>query len=265
MDNVDEFTVHLPSNTRFMEENCGSKFTVKLALPANLSGEWECGLKEIHYPRTWDNVTDSVGKMLMIVLDPMIRGLRKIKLGLPAKRYESPAALTTAMQKTLRAAIPQNPSKQAEIRVVYNEESGKAEINLPHGISLSLTPPLAHILGFDNTPEQNMYENHNGPKPTLPMSITLVDALYVYSDVVQSSLVGDVMVPLLRIVPVMGKLGEMCHKEYIKPVYFPVAKLNFSTIDIYITDSVGRQIEFEHGKTTIMLHFRRKKDLKPRV
>ena len=68
-----------------------------------------------------------------------------------------------------------------------------------------------------------------------------IDVIYVYSDVIQTKLVGDSSVPLLSVVPLRGVFGV---KEYSSPVYTPLAKHVFSTIEMYITDSVGRQIPF---------------------
>ena len=46
-----------------------------------------------------------------------------------------------------------------------------------------------------------------------------IDAIYVYSDVIQSKLVGDSSVLLLDLVPLCGVLEEMAFIEYYSPVY----------------------------------------------
>ena len=48
-----DFYVYLPSNTDFLPENKSNNYVTKLAREISLEGEWECSLKEIHYPRTW--------------------------------------------------------------------------------------------------------------------------------------------------------------------------------------------------------------------
>ena len=82
MDNVDEFTIHLPSNTLFMESNTASKYTVNLAMPVNLSGEWECGLEEIHYPHTWVTMPEGVAKMEILIADVRTSEFEKIPVNL---------------------------------------------------------------------------------------------------------------------------------------------------------------------------------------
>ena len=66
--------------------------------------------------------------------------------------------------------------------------------------------------------------------------------------------------PLLSIVPLRGVFGEMAFKKYSSPVYTPLAKHVFSTIEIYITDSAGGLVPFSFGKVTALLHFKQKYD-----
>ena len=60
-----------------------------------------------------------------------------------------------------------------------------------------------------------------------------IDSLYVYTDIVQTKLVGNTAVPLLRVVPVDGDYGTMVYKEYSSPVYSPLSKSTFNTIKVY--------------------------------
>ena len=85
-------------------------------------------------------------------------------------------------------------------------------------------------------------------------------AIYVYSDVIQTNLVGDSSVPLLSVVPLHGVFGEMAFKQYSSPLYTTLAKHAFSTIEMYITDSAGRSLPFSSGKLTVFVHFKQKDD-----
>ena len=88
-----------------------------------------------------------------------------------------------------------------------------------------------------------------------------IDGIYVYYDVIQTKLVGDSSVPLLSVVPLHGVFGEIAFKAYSSPVYTALAKHVFSTIEMYITDSAGRPVQFSSGKLTVLLHFNQKDDL----
>ena len=48
----------LPSNSQDFESNKTSNFRVRLPIPYELGGEWECGLAQIDYPHSFDNVTN---------------------------------------------------------------------------------------------------------------------------------------------------------------------------------------------------------------
>ena len=59
-------------------------------------------------------------------------------------------------------------------------------------------------------------------------------SLYVYSDLVDAQLVGDTVVPLLRIVPIRGRHGEMVTKAFENPQHLPIAKKQFTSVEMNI-------------------------------
>ena len=58
--------------------------------------------------------------------------------------------------------------------------------------------------------------------------------------------VGDALVPLLRIVPVEGKIGERVSKSFLRPQYLPVSRK---------TDR-EESVPFQFGRVLLTLHFR---------
>jgi hypothetical protein len=81
--------------------------------------------------------------------------------------------------------------------------------------------------------------------------------MYVYSDIVSPHLVGDVKVPLLRVVTPKGKRDEMTNVTFTNPYYLPVARRGFDTIEININNELGIPMPFTGGKSVAILHFRR--------
>ena len=61
------FHIYLPSNTRFLESNTTSNYVVKLAREVTLTGDWECGLTEIHYRRSWADIAKREGIFFLTV------------------------------------------------------------------------------------------------------------------------------------------------------------------------------------------------------
>ena len=50
---------------------------------------------------------------------------------------------------------------------------------------------------------------------------------YVYRDLVEQQIVGDVQAPLLKIVSVKGNDGEIINTHYSRPFYLPVIRQHF--------------------------------------
>ena len=84
-----------------------------------------------------------------------------------------------------------------------------------------------------------------------------VESLYVYSSIVEPRFVGDKFAPLLRIVPITGRHGEMVTARFDHVQYIPVLSREFGSVETEIRDDTGRQVPFERGKVTVTLHFRR--------
>ena len=83
------------------------------------------------------------------------------------------------------------------------------------------------------------------------------ESLYVYSSVVEPRIVGDKIAPLLRIVPITGRHGEMVAARFDHVQYMPVLSREFEAVEIEIRDDTGRPVPFERGKVTMTLHLRR--------
>jgi hypothetical protein len=64
-------------------------------------------------------------------------------------------------------------------------------------------------------------------------------SLYVYCPLVEPRMVGDAQVPLLRIVPVEGRDGEMITRVLDPIQYCPLLQRRFQTVEIDIRDDTG--------------------------
>lgn len=100
--------------------------------------------------------------------------------------------------------------------------------------------------------------------PDLPCSLArgLPDQLFVYCDICEPYVTGDVHSPLLRVVSLRHTSGEYsfgCNTEkyFAPPNYIPLRATCFRTVEIDIRDQTGKRIPFEFGTLTVTLHFRR--------
>ena len=85
------------------------------------------------------------------------------------------------------------------------------------------------------------------------------DTIYVYTDVVESRIVGDSLAPLVRALPVGGIHGATVSDRFTNIHYVPLLYSHFKSIEMDIRDDTGRRVPFEYGKVTVTLNFRRRR------
>lgn len=177
----DQFYITLPSNSsmRFFPENRTCCYITQLPRSIELTGVWEVGLAEIHYP------------------------------------------LTIAANEI---SWDKYPTVMTEIR--------------PRVYEATKVKPRAEI------------------QPKIPSCL-----MFVYCDLVEPRIVGDVYAPLLRVVQACGKeysvYGQSEMRVLSPPHYLPLMLTSFRTIEINIRTHTGEPMPFEYGTLTTTLHFRR--------
>ena len=82
-------------------------------------------------------------------------------------------------------------------------------------------------------------------------------ALYVYCSLVENQIVGNALVPLLRMVHIEGQHGETTDQIFQNPHYVPLVTREFDCIEINIKDDTNQFVPFEYGKIVVKLHFRK--------
>lgn len=88
------------------------------------------------------------------------------------------------------------------------------------------------------------------------------DKLFVYCDICEPYITGDVQTPLLRIVPVEVHGADYVYGEnqvqHFSPMhYIPLRQMNFRRVEINIKDEFGEKVPFQSGTSSVTLHFRR--------
>ena len=88
-----------------------------------------------------------------------------------------------------------------------------------------------------------------------------LNSLHVYCPLVESRMVGNAQVPLLRIVPVEGRNGEMITRVFDPIQYCPLLQKRLQTVEIDLRDDTGSIVPFERGRVVVILHCRKRKEL----
>ena len=152
--------------------------------------------------------------------------------------------------KALNASM--SKGAQAKIMFSYNPSSRKVTVDVKRGATLWFTGDIAAVLRFaqDCSIEK---------KTSSPYTADInggFSSLYVYTDIVDPQFVGDVKVPLLRIVNIQGDYGTNVHTSFRNLQYGPVKVNSFETIEMNIKNDRNENVSFESGKSIATLHFR---------
>ena len=242
---MDEFTLYLMSNSSksYFPLNSPNKFTVKLEKAISLENymDWELTILDMVYPSSictlnGEQVTvlDNDGNVQSVFRYPSVQCR-----SLP----ELVAHLNSHGDQYFHFAMEQ----QRRIKLI---------VNAPYTIVFGQT--LSDILCMDrlNVP------HHATPiiSNDTPSLTRLVDYLYVYTNIGQYVMVGDVKVPLLRYFPFTSSTSTAIQsKTFMKRLYVGVNQSQIEHIEVSIRDGAGELVPFSDSNTTtqLTLQFRR--------
>jgi hypothetical protein len=259
---------------QFFPDNTLTEFTTKLASTIELTDEWEVGLAEIMFPRSWYTIPK---KGLIIEVSCQICGtlatlatnenksiFYNTKIYLKGGYYNSMEELTLELNNAAQRAFDY-VAKLPEGSIMppifsYKQAAKKMCITIQEGMTIEFPPELEVILGLSsmqNPLKNTSYENVTfGGEHSCDLQAG-IHALYIYCDLLQFTHVGDIKAPLLRVVDSGGEAGDVVTRYYERPRYVPLQKKNFDSVEIVIRDDLGEKIQFENGKVLLTLHFRR--------
>ena len=280
----DQFYVILPSNSSMdiYPDNKISNFKVHLANPLKLdSTKWEVGLSEIQFPHLWYNIREGKNTIEKEIhnltleeinylypiddtADVTTETAKRIKL-LSEKpdgvditfraNITIPSGYYSSIEKLLEKLEEQDRRSIRPIAFKYEELSRCINVNIPKQCKLFFhDSDIAKCLGFK---AQRIVEEGD-KKSDVMSSIETNKVVYIYTDIIQNQHVGQFKVPLLRVIPVTSKYGEISCMQYDRPHFIPLSQADIHTIEINIKDDTGQFISFEAGRVLVTLVFRRK-------
>ena len=223
-----------PSNTL-------SEYKVKLPEHVNLTGNWEVGLASITYPHTWFNVQR---QKCHFYYDRGDDG--GVIVGVIPDGYYSMHEVVSTINKLLV------DDGVKGILLQLDKRSQKVTVTVGKSQRFGFTENLAIILGFETA----TILNKTTTAPFMSGLNIALQSLYVYLNIVETQIIGDVRASLLRIVPAQGKSGEIITLNYDNPQYVPLSTRDFEVLEVLITDDTGKKVPFERGRVVITLNFR---------
>lgn len=261
---MNEFYLSLPSNTSKAlgahRDNSTSEFRVKLPTDIRLKGQWEIALVEAQYPYSWDNVPNIPGPFLLtnqIVISEDLTGIAEI-VSLYPGHYDDIDHLMACIHSVLEDIKKRKKDKlmflKGSLEIGYHPIYRRVLIRMKKGYRITLSEHLAYMMGFKSPNLENRVTMGQYP----PDMRGGIDSLFVYCDIVAPQIVGNSMQPLIRILPVEGKYGDIIHRVFVSPHYVDVLQKDFASVSISIKTDRDLPVPFKFGKTIIKLHFRRK-------
>ena len=134
----------------------------------------------------------------------------------------------------------------------------------PYIKSVTFDPLLVKTLGLDGDTftQGNLNIPHNEQVfkgVRIPKLFTNQNQMFIYSNIVEPVIVGDVNVPLLKSVWLdKYEEDELVQIIVRNPMYLPISTSCINNIEINIRDDVGQLINFaQDAKTHLTLHFRK--------
>lgn len=254
MNSKESFYLTLISNSsmEYFPDNKTTNFSTKLCKPIILEGEWCVGVVEFQYPCTMFTVQEHEN-IVYIKKSMMMPNEKKpstvfYKNHIPATNYDNIDHILSALN---------NIKEKFKFR--YDKISKFVSFSAMDEalISVSLSPKLALQLGFE--PNRNLIEKNMGKCPA-NLHLGLPSQLFLYCDIVEPQIVGDVMAPLLRIIPLdPSKYIYGANKMHVfsPPHYLPVMRREFDIIEMDIRQSTGQKVPFQFGTVCIKLHFKK--------
>ena len=210
---MNDFYVTLPSNSsmRDFPTNTLTNYITRLPKRFDLHGKWYVGLVEMQYPRSWFNIPESAERVVTFInnqddidhmdsVSAMDEALRYISENTNRFTIEPGYYTPTLLKDALNEKFKPNTS---DIQVKHDDASQVFEFKITNS-SVHLSDYLSRLMGY----EGGQFYLGSGNNYSGYVDMEPIHSLYVYCDLIEPRVVGDVFAPLLRLVPVSGKHGD---------------------------------------------------------
>ena len=279
MDNQNDFYITLCSNVSLVDhENTAANFVTQLPSPIVLDAGWKVGLSEIHFTNSWCNLRSDC-RIEVRSVQPGVDENEVFNsfITLPAGRYDDIEELIDEISSKMK----ESATNHVEKLPVLNINSFTRRITMEYGYTVEgnlllvkFDDDLAQLLGVSDgylssfahqivtLSDEKISINPSTSAGEIYISKRSYDltggiqSLFVYSDVVDYSIVGNTRAQLLRMAHIPSStFGSNCVDRYENPHYFPLSTKEINSIEIHIKDDSNQTVGFEFGKVKLVLHF----------
>jgi hypothetical protein len=247
---MSRFYLTLPSNASMevYPNNTAAQFQTKLSSKMELEGEWEAGLVEISCPNEFFNVDKN--QCSFVLCGDSIDSARVYKV--EADYYRSIDDLLDAINnftspQGITLTFMDNGRNGVRSRIKLTNESDWI---------IKFNDDLAMKIGF--SPYNQYGSGIHFSRADYDLNYQETSTMYVYCDLLEHVVVGDTKAPLIRMINVKrNSNGGNMHCVMNPPIYVPLQKKHFDTIEINIMTDAGQTVPFKDGKSVVVMEFRR--------
>jgi hypothetical protein len=241
------FYVTLPSNASpsVFPDNEAGHFFVKLPQTIDVSSHYEVGLVEIQMPNTFCMLRENE---VWLQYHSVKEGVdvNIFLFGLRQSHYQNIDLLINGIKKLLKKEV-----EDRKVEVITSDCNKGFKKVIVKVITPGIENAISDWLKTYTLVPGKVTENHTEEEE--------VKTVFVYCDLVVARPVGDVMVPLLRTVPIVEKKPSSVFRIYDKPHYIPLTRFSFDTVEILLCNELGQTLPFISGTSVLTLHFRTRK------
>ncbi len=254
------FIAILPSNSsdKYFSDNHPTNYKVHLPKEIVFEGKYEVALLEISYPHNFHNIIDqkieisyTIGRVTYVHTLDVTDGY-----------FPTIDSLIEWMNVLLngKGSIPSSVKNAISFRCKENSNLCKIQISRNRNrITVTLTKGLCILMGFDI--DDDVYSKNFSESTTSEYPADVfrgLHSMYIYTDIIERQIVGDSLVPLLRICGIDNdNNGKNVSVKFNNPRYLPLSRTNISSIHINLRNEYGINLPFRAGNVIVTLEFRK--------
>jgi hypothetical protein len=256
-----DFYLTLPSNASFSHypDNTLANFTVMLDPPLDLQGQYEVGLCEISYPRSWLNINSD--QYYLTMEDHNL--LETYDIYLPPGHYDSIEHVVSLInQRIPKQYKPTGPPPILNVNKTewkdvfsYKTQISKVSLSLSQTKGVHMSDKLRDVLGFTRNHYIGGHFSYGERVANVNHGL---ECMYVYLDLIEDRVVGDTRAPLLRMVPLSRFRSATVFHTFLDVHYVPIKYNSFDRLTVNIRNGAGDLIPFDRGEVILTLRVRRR-------
>ena len=280
------FYVILPSNS-LPSTNKTNLFTIHLPKKLSFNSDWKVGLSVLIYPHSWPpfgameerhfiKIIFNINRPTFTYFIPLSQQFKNhsefeshFQEMLQKSKEEQILKIKTLRDKasSLPERIVHNQQVDLDnqqifyknfdkyLNITYNKDLKKFHLKIDRTIikQVEFSPQLSYMLGFDKVLHIETVSAAFSPDLSGGLS-----NFYIYAPgLIEPVIVGDTTAPLLRIITIKGKEGEIIEDVFMHIQYYKLLTKEISEIQIEIRTPNGKFLPFQYGNCILTLHFKK--------